>query len=210
MNDYGIGTFLENNSNPMVDFNYNRQKNKNSRKNMFEIFTQKMKLQKDSNNNPKELFRANNNINSILFKNLKTIYNENKNDIQNTPLFDNVNCLIQKNRDNNNNLYNQIENFKNQIKDNKLIRKESYNTFISNNSEKEFRDSTIIRKIDKLKNNNLFRTSIKNSATVRKDLDNLNKKKALIFFSSNQTDTKITNIKKEKKFFGKPKKEKNN
>ena len=205
MDDYSLGNLLEKNSNPLVDFNYNMPKNKNKKQNVFEIYTPKMKPKKASNNDPKELFRANKKINSILFKNLKTIYDENKNDIpKDTPLFDNVNCLIQKNKDNNNYLYNQITNFKNQLKDNKLIRKESYNTFISNNSEKDFRNSTIIKKIDKLKNNNLFRTSIKNSATVKNDIDNLNKKKNILLFGSNQTDTRISNNRKEKKFIGKP------
>ena len=118
MDDYSLGNLLEKNSNPLVDFNYNMPKNKNKKQNVFEIYTPKMKPKKASNNDPKELFRANKKINSILFKNLKTIYDENKNDIpKDTPLFDNVNSLIQKNKDNNNYLYNQITNFKNQLKD---------------------------------------------------------------------------------------------
>ena len=78
--------------------------------------------------------------------------------ISDTPLFDNVNCLIQKNTGKNKILYNKIINHNNPFNDNKFFRKESYNTFISTNSDNEFKDSTIIRKIDKLKNNKLFQT----------------------------------------------------
>ena len=151
MNDGLFGTIIENNPNPQFDFNYNKPKNKNSRKTMFQIFSPKANTKKGLNNNPGELFKASNKINSILSKNLKSIYKENKNEIkQDMPLYENVNCLIQKSSYSNKYLYNQILNFKNNIKG-KYHRKESNNTFISNNSEKDFRDSTVIRKIDKYK-----------------------------------------------------------
>ena len=151
------------------------------------------------NNNPKELYKASNKINSILSKNLRSIYNENKNDInQDNPLFENVNCLIQKNTTSNKYLYNQMTNFKNNLNQ-KYHRKESNsNTFISNNSEKDFRDSTIIRKMEKLKKNNLFRTSIKNT-DFKKKLENLQTNKPETLLGSNQTDTKISNNIKMKK-----------
>ena len=164
MKDVFFGTIIKGNSQPMVDFKYDYQKNRNPRKSMFQIFSPKKSSKKVMNNNPKELYKASNKINSILSKNLRSIYNENKNDInQDNPLFENVNCLIQKNTTSNKYLYNQMTNFKNNLNQ-KYHRKESNsNTFISNNSEKDFRDSTIIRKMEKLKKNNLFRTSIKNT-----------------------------------------------
>ena len=206
MNEYAFGTILEKNSKPMVDFEYNVPKNKNKRRSVFQIFTPKANPKKVLNNNPKELVNATNKINFILSKNLKSIYNENKNDIsEDNPIYDNVNCLIKKNNYKNRDLYNKIINFKNQLNDNKYQRKESYNTFISTNSGKDFRDSTIISKIDKLKNNNLFRTSIKNSGNLRKQLDSLQKKKVDVLFGSNKVDTRLSIRKKEKKNFG-PKK----
>ena len=205
MNDYTFGALMEKNTNPMVDFNYDMQKKTNKRRSVFEMFSPKVKQQKDFNNNPKELFNANKKINSILFKNLKTIYDENKNDIaKDTPIFDNVNCLIQKNTDNNKILYKQILNNRNHDNDNnKFFRKESYNTFISNISENDFRDTEIIHNIDKLKNNNLFRTSIKNKDLFKKHLNNYHTKNTVLLFGSNHTDTRISTNKKEKKVLAK-------
>ena len=205
MNDFGFGALMEKNINPMVDFNYDIPKKTNRRRSVFEMFSPKIKRKKDYNDNPKELFQANKKINSILFKNLKTIYDENKNDIaKDTPIFDNVNCLIQKNTDNNKILYKQILNNRNHDNDNnKFFRKESYNTFISNISENDFRDTEIIHNIDKLKNNNLFRTSIKNKDLFKKHLNNYHTKNTVLLFGSNHTDTRISTNKKEKKVLAK-------
>ena len=49
------------------------------------------------NNNPKDLFNANNKINSILSKNLKSILKENKDNLpKNTHVLKEINCLIKK------------------------------------------------------------------------------------------------------------------
>ena len=78
---------------------------------MFQIFSPKKKNSKNLliNENPKDIFKASNNINSIISKNLKSIYDENKNDINNdhNTLFENVHSLIKKNRNSNRHLYDQ-------------------------------------------------------------------------------------------------------
>ena len=151
MNDCLLGTIIETNDKPLVDFKYNMQKNRNPRKSMFQIFSPKKNQKNIMNNNPNELFKASNNINSILSRNLKSIYKENMNERnQDVPLFANVNCLIQKNTSDNKFIYNQMLNFKNNRRS-KFNIKDTSNTFIRNNSEKDFRNSTIIQKIDKLK-----------------------------------------------------------
>ena len=205
MNDGILGTIIENNDQPLVDFNYNKQKNKGgARRSMFQIFSPKINAKKNMNNNPRELFKASNKINSILSKNLKSIFNENKNEInQDIPLYENVNCMIQKNTNSNKFLFNQISNFKNELKNNKkYIRKESSNTFISNNSGKEFRDSTLIRKMDKYKKNNLFQTSIKSGSDIKKKLEKFQSNNSdNSLFGSNQSDSRISsNIKGKKNY----------
>ena len=111
MDEYAFGTKIDKNSNPMVDFKYDIQKNKSIRKSVFEMFSPIIKKKNVFNNDPKELFHANKKINSILYRNLKTIYDENKNDIpKDNPIFDNVNCLIQKNNIKNRYLYKKILN----------------------------------------------------------------------------------------------------
>ncbi len=98
---------------PMVDFNYNNQKANGARKSIFQIFTPK-NSKNVMNNNPKDLFNANNKINSILSKNLKSIFKENKDDLpKNTHVFKDLNCLIKKSMDSNKYLYNQFLNLKN-------------------------------------------------------------------------------------------------
>ena len=200
MNDGILGNIRENNDQPLVDFNYNKQKNRGARKSMFQVFSPKINLKKNMNNNPRELFKASNKINSILSKNLKSIFNENKNEInQDIPLYENVNCMIQRNNNSNKFLYNQILNFKKELNNKKYVRKESSNTFISNNSGKEFRDSTLIRKMDKYKKNNLFQTSIKSGSEIKKKLEKFQSNNSDNSFISNQTDSRITNNIKEKK-----------
>jgi len=83
----------------MVDFNCNNQRLRNPRKSMFQIFSPKKNPNNSLNNNPKDMFNANNALNLILSRNLKTIYDENKSDIsRDTPLYENVNCLIKNNK----------------------------------------------------------------------------------------------------------------
>ena len=200
MNDYTLGTIIETKAQPLVDFNYNKQKNRNPRKSMFQIFSPKKNSKNIMNNNPNELFAASNNINSILTKNLKSIYKENMNEINHdAPLYENVNCLIQKNTKDNRFIFNQMLNFKN--RNSKFNFKDTSNTFISNNSEKDFRNSTIIQKIDKLKKSNLFRTSIKNNAGFKKELENIQLNKPKNLSDSIKNDARILKkIKREKGF----------
>ena len=74
MNDCYIGEMTRK-AQPMVDFTYNKNSRRQSR---FQLFTPKSAAKKGSINKPKDIFNANNNINSILSKNLMTIINENK------------------------------------------------------------------------------------------------------------------------------------
>ena len=192
MNDCLLGTIIETKDKPLVDFKYNS---------MFQIFSPKKNQKNIMNNNPNELFEASNNINSILSRNLKSIYKENMNERnQDVPLFANVNCLIQKNTSDNKFIYNQMLNFKNNRR-RKFNIKDTSNTFISNNSEKDFRNSTIIQKIDKLKKSNLFRTSIKNNVGFKKELEIIHSNKKKNLSDSIKNGKRILNkIKKEKRF----------
>ena len=196
MDEYIIdGNITHKISQPMVDFKYNAQKNKGSRKNIVQIFSTK----KIVNNNPKDIYNASNKINSIISKNLKSIIHENKNEItKDKPLLDNVNCLIKKNSMSNKYLYNQIMNFRNNIKNNKFNIRDSINSPSSINPEKKFRYSAIIQSKNKIKNDDLFRTSIKNNNELKKKLDNLQQNKPKLF-GSIRNDTRISKNIKEKK-----------
>ena len=194
MNNGIVRNLGDNNDQPLVDFNYNNQKNRRARKSMFQVFSPKINLKKNLNNNPRELYKASNKINSILSKNLKSIFNENKNEInQDIPLYENVNCMIQRNKNSNKFLYNQILTFKKELNNKKYVRKESSNTFISNNSGKEFLDSTIMNKMDKYKKNNLFQTSIKSGSELKKKLEKFQSNNSDNSIVSNQTDSRISN-----------------
>ena len=201
MNDCILGTIIETKDQPLVDFKYNKQKSRNPGKSMFQIFSPKKNSKNIMNNNPNELFKAGNNINSILSKNLKSIYKENMNERnQDVPLFENVNSLIQKNTTDNKFIFDQMLNFKNNKKS-KFNSKETSNIFISNNSEKDFRNSTIIKTIDKLKKSNLYRTSIKNNAGFKKELENFQLNKPKNLSDSIKNGKRILNkIKREKRF----------
>ena len=98
MNDIYLKNYTTK-AHPMVDFNYKIKDSKTPRRrSIFQILSPK-KNSKNlmMHNNPKEIFNANNKINSILSKNLKSIYNENKNNISSdNPLYKSVNCLIKK------------------------------------------------------------------------------------------------------------------
>ena len=103
----------------LVDFTYNKQGNKSSRRSVFQVFSPKLNPKNTLNQNQKEIFNATNNINSILSKNLKSLFQENKNDIsKDIPLYQNVDCLIKKNNNSNRLMFNKIAN-KNNLKRNK-------------------------------------------------------------------------------------------
>ena len=166
----------------LVDFKYKNQKSKSSRKSMFQMFSPK----KIINYNPKDIFNASNKINSILSKNLKAIYHETKNEITNEkPLFNNVKSLIKKNSITNNYIYKQMIN-------NKSDSNNFNNSTIQKMPEKQFRNSAILQTRNKIKNDNLFRTSIKEPININNQKDNLPKKKAnLLFGSKIVSDKKI-------------------
>ena len=158
MNDYFIQENSKRKIHPMVDFNYNTQKNRNFRNSMFQLFTPNLNTKNISNNNPKDLFTASNKINSILSKNLNAIYQENKNEnAGDTPLYENVNYLIQKNNNSNKYIYNQILSFRNEL--NTIKNNISRKSYFEYNSKKRFRNSAIIHTT----NNDIFNPCIKNS-----------------------------------------------
>ena len=147
---------------PMVDFNYNNQKANGARKSIFQIFTPK-NSKNVMNNNPKDLFNANNKINSILSKNLKSIFKENKDDLpKNTHVFKDLNCLIKKSMDSNKYLYNQFLNLKNTSFHNNIYEPE----FDSHQSS--FQKTAIVKKNSKLRGNTILRKSIKKTIDVGK------------------------------------------
>ena len=169
MNDFYLGDNIKRKVQPMVDFNYNIQKIKSSRKSMFQFFAPNLNSKNVSNNNPKEIYNASNKINSILSKNLKSIYHENKNEMtKDTPLYENVKCLLKKSHNSNKYIYNQIINVKNSLNNNKYNKKESRGSSIEKYPEKKFRNSAIIRSNNKLKNEEVFPNSLKSSIVSKK------------------------------------------
>ena len=95
MNEFYFEDLTGKTTTSKVDFTYNFLKDKNSGKNYFQILSQRS-AKNAPNNNPKEIFDANNNVNSILLNNLKTIYNENKNDSKHLHLYKNLDNLLKK------------------------------------------------------------------------------------------------------------------
>ena len=158
----------------MVDFNYNNQNPNGKRKSIFQIFTPK-NSKNFINNNPKDLFNANNKTNSILSKNLKSIFKENKDDLpKNTHIFNDLNFLIKKSMDSNRNLYNQFLNLKNT----------SYNYNINEHEldshKSNFQKTAIVNPKSNLKGNTILRKSIKKTVDVGKKvtfLEDKNKNK---------------------------------
>jgi len=71
MNDF-FGSSIQKKAQPMVDFNCNNQRIRNSRKSLFQIFEPKRSSKFLIDNNPADIINANNKINSILSKNLKS------------------------------------------------------------------------------------------------------------------------------------------
>ena len=154
MNGLLSGSIIQKDSQNMVNFNYNAKKNRNARKSMFQIFSPKLNSQNLFNHNPKEIFNANNNINSILSKNLKSIFDENQNEINNdVPLFENVNCLIQRNKQSNRFLYNKYLNNKSK----KYKKKESISL------KKKFQNSAVIQSKNQIKSDTILKKSVRNS-----------------------------------------------
>ena len=156
MNDLFSGSIIQKGSQPMVDFDYNSQKRRTARKSMFQIFSPKFDSKKLFKNNPKDIFNANNNINSILSKNLKSIFIENENEInRDVPLFENVNCLVQRNKKSNRYLFKQYLDKQNK----KYDKKES----ISIIPKKKFQNTEVIQSKNELKSDTIIRKSIKKS-----------------------------------------------
>jgi len=154
-------TSNKNSSNPMVDFNYSKPTGKNPQKSMFQMLSPKKNPKNIINNNPKEMFHASNHINSILSKNLISIYHEHKDDIpKDNPLFENVNCLIQKNNDTNKMIYNQMLNLQNnENKENQFIssdvkkpKKRSKKDILSHTIVKD--NIELMKKLEKFQMNN--------------------------------------------------------
>ena len=176
-----IGDILEKKTHAMANSNYNKQKKNDLRNSMFQIFSPKKKNSKNLliNENPKDIFKASNNINSIISKNLKSIYDENKNDINNNhnTLFENVHSLIKKNRNSNRHLYDQTL-FYIQNNSDKNMNKESKNLLFSKNSlKKKFQNSQIIHSKNLLKKENIVRKSFKNTIQFTRKLDSISSDK---------------------------------
>ena len=182
MDKYIDGNIAHKVDQPMVDFKYNAQKSKSSRKSMFQMFSPK----KIINNNPKDIFNASNKINSILSKNLKAIYHETKNEnAKEKPLFNNIKSLIKKNSITNNYIYKQMINIKSDIKD-------IHHSSIQKMPGKKFRNSAILQSRNKIKNDNLFRTSIKENINLKNQINNSPQRKSNLLYGSKITkDTKI-------------------
>ena len=171
MNDDFMGDMTKKSS-PMVDFNYKLSKSRSSRRSMFQIFSPKKGSKNPlPYNNPKDIFKANNKINSILSKNLISIFKENQKDIANDiPLYENVNCLIKKSHNSNKFLYGQM--FNNNKNNKKFNHKETDYLYINTISEKAFEDFDSTPSKNKLnKLDSISRTTIKNSIEIRQQLD---------------------------------------
>ena len=165
MNDY-FGSIIQNKAQPMVDFNCNNQSVRNPRKSMFQIFTPKNNKKNSLANNPKDIFNANKELNLILSKNLKSIYKENqKENVKDAPLFENVNCLIKNNKKSNQNNYKKFLNSK---KLSYNMTNNFYNHLKANNIKKNFQHSAIVRSKNKLMNDIRVRNSLKKTVDVGK------------------------------------------
>ena len=167
--DHYFGNIIQNKAQPMVDFNCNNQRLRNPRKSMFQIFSPKKNPNNSLNNNPKDMFNANNALNLILSRNLKTIYDENKSDIsRDTPLYENVNCLIKNNKKNNQNNYKKFLNTK---KMSYNLPNNFYNQLKAHNIKKEFHHSEIIHSKSKLMNDLSGRNSVKKTLNIGKKVN---------------------------------------
>ena len=155
---------------PMVDFNCHIPKAKSSKRIMYELFSHKgnSKNLLNLSYNPEDIFNANNEINSILSKNLKSIINENKNEnAHDIPLFQNIDSLIQKNHNDNHYFYNQMLYYHNNL--NLVAHNPIYYSHINPISESALKNSDIIStKNQALNDAYLSHTSIKDSIGIIK------------------------------------------
>ena len=173
MNDIYIG---DNNNllKPMVDFNYKMRDSKSSRRSMFDILSPKKNPKTiNKNNNPKEIFNANNKVNLILSKYLKSIYKENENDISSdNPLYKNLNCLIKKNYDNNKYIYDQMVNFgNNKIKRKQFKHRETNYLCVNTISEQAFQNSEISSSRSKKSRPSAFSVSPFKNTDLKKEFE---------------------------------------
>ena len=161
MNEFYFGDNTRKSIKSTADFNYDIFKTKNSVNNLFPILSQRSS-KNVPNLNPKEIFEANNKVNSIISKNLITIYNENKKDSKNFPLYKNVDNLLKRSHNSNKYLYSQIMNYQN---NNKLSN-------INDNKEKENINNEIHSNREEMSNRDSFlQASFQNSEEKRKQID---------------------------------------
>ena len=147
MNDY-FGSIIQKKPQPMVDFNCNNQRVRNPRKSMFQMLSPRKGRKNALDNNPKDIFNANNALNLILSKNLKTIYDENKSDIsRDAPIYENVNYLINNNKKSNQNNYKKFLISK---KMSYNLPNNYYNNLKTHITKKNFQHSAIINSKSKL------------------------------------------------------------
>ena len=173
MNEDYLGGDLMTKTQSMLDFNYKISRPKSSRKITLQMFTSRgnqNNFLNYSSYSPVEIFDANNKINSILSKNLKSIFNETRNEnSQDIPLFKNINTLIQKNNDSNRFYYNQMKMY---YQNNIFNSNSLYHSHINPVTESAFKDSEIIdAKNYASKYGSLSRTSIKNTIDMIHKLD---------------------------------------
>ena len=152
----------------LIDVEYKKTKSSRSKNTMFQPFIPRRSMDPIKNENPKDIFKATNDINTILSKNLKSIYDENQLDIsQDLPVYQNVSHLIKKNDYSNKLIYQQIFN--------STIGRNNYSDFTSlgqpfiapeNNKRSDLSNTTI-------KNSNIY---------SQKNMDFINKNKLNIFF----------------------------
>ena len=170
MNDF-FGSIIQKKAQPMVDFNCNNQRIRNPRKSMFQMFSPKKNKKNSLDNSPKDIFKANNHLNLILSKNLKSIYNENQNEnSKDAPLFENINSLIKINKKSNQN------NYKKFLNSNKLSYNitNNFSNLKSYNIKKKFQHSAIIHSKSNLINDIPVRNSIKKTIDFGKKINFLN------------------------------------
>ena len=162
MNEFYLGDNTRKSTKSKVDFTYdNMLKDKNSGKSLFQILSQRSSTNVP-NINPKEIYDANNKVNKIILKNLKTLYNENKNDSRHLPLYKNVDNLLKKSHNSNKYLYSQILNYQNNNKQ----------SYINENKEKEITEDEMIRSVGEMSNRNSFlQASFQNSDEKRKQFE---------------------------------------
>ena len=210
MNDFYLGETGEKKSQLIVDLNYNLQKKKGSRKTMFQLISSKLNSKQALNNNPKDIFNASNKINSILSKNLKSIYKENKDEkTKDFPLYKNVNYLINKNNngikfDNENNAFSKEILRLNNFNRNDSLFKTSINT--STNIRNQLNYSPIHRNDDKYSSQKYGSGIFKNIKIMKNKENKINKRtKSSKFINNNYINRKSAQNYGFEPLFGKDK-----